>query len=53
MNLEDRIAKLQELGCTYDEKSRSFKNGNVKIDIDVVQYGTDQLFEKQLKKLTR
>lgn len=50
MNLEDRIAILVENGFIHDERTRNFTNGGNKIDVDIVEYGTDQLFEKHLKK---
>ena len=53
MTLTDRIILLASLGLTYDEKSRSFKGEKGKIDQDIVQYGTDELFEKWIKKLRK
>lgn len=50
--VEERISQLTDLGAIYDEKNRAFIKDNVRIDVDVVQYGSDLLFEKQLKKLT-
>lgn len=53
MNIEERIAKLTELGDEYIEAKRHFTNGIIKIDQDVVVYHSDADFEKKLKNIKK
>lgn len=49
-----RIKLLQELGLVYNEKYRNFYHPTKgRIDHDVVVYGSDEDFEKCLKKIKR
>jgi hypothetical protein len=50
MNLEERIAALKLIGLTYDETTRYFTGQAGKIDQDVVQYGSEALFNMKYEK---
>jgi hypothetical protein len=47
---KQRIERLTELGFTYNERYRNFAKGKHYIDHDIVVYGSDEVFEKQIKK---
>lgn len=49
--LEQRIKILQDLGLVFDENKRNFTGKAGKVDMDVVQYGSEELFDKQVKRL--
>lgn len=40
-------------GLVSGEKSRSFKGEKGSIDQDVVEYGSDELFDKMVKKMKK
>lgn len=50
MNLEERMEALELIGLKFDPASRYFKGDSGKIDQDVVQYGTQELFNKHYLK---
>lgn len=51
--IQKRISQLTGLGYVYNEKYRNFAKGKHYVDHDVVVYGSDEQFEKVIKKATR
>lgn len=49
--IEKRVNELIELAMTYDESKRAFIKDNIRIYVDVVEYGNPILYDKHLKKV--
>ncbi len=51
--IDTRIKILTDAGFIYNEIKRAFIRDTVRIDVDVVQYGSDKLWEKQLERIKK